>query len=424
MTKPDGAFGEAPAARRASVDAVLQWAWDAGTFTSNDAMPATGLTRSTTIEAVDELIALGLLRELPNAREAGAYRKGRPARRFELRAESGVVVGVDAGHMHLTAVVADLRGDVLSVTRRQSDEIAYAGEPASTGDRDRRRALVQSLIDGALRDVGRTRDEVLAVCIGVPAPVDAKGDSPAHRTDFWPRMNPDLKELVSRWAPIVRVENDAALAAVAEGTAGAAQGCRDYVTVLAGDRFGAGVVIDGRLLRGAHGGVGESVAFRHIAGVEGAFGIGYRLAEWARASIESGDLPDAHPLADPAASVDAKTILRLAAEGDDWAIALTERAALLLARIAGLYGTLYDPALIVVSGAVSSSLEPVLAAARPLVDEEVDLPAPEIVASTLGADVVALGATMAAVEAARAGVLSLPDLPSRLAHPDLDSLSA
>lgn len=410
----DDARRDGQALRRASIDAVLRWAWDAGTFTSSDAMPATGLTRSTTIEAVDQLIDRGLLRELPNARAAGDYRKGRPARRFELCADAAVVVGVDAGIFHVTAMVADLRGSLRGVTKIDTHARADAEHEEETDAAPRRRRLVQSVIDQALQAVGREREDVLAVSIGVPAPVDAHGRSPVHRTSFWRRMNPDLTALVGAWAPIVRVENDASLAAVAEGARGAAQGRRDFVAVLAGERIGAGVVIDGRLLRGAHGGVGESVAFDHVEGVEGAWGIGYRIAQWATASLSAGELPAGHPLA-ARDSVDAKTVLGLSQEGDPWAQGIVERAGALLARLVGVYGTFYDPALIVVSGAVSESLAPVIDAARERVDDELDLPAPEIVASTLGADVVAIGATMAAVESAREGVLTLSSLPRGLA---------
>ncbi len=37
---------------RASVDAMLAFAWDAGVFVATDAMAATGLRRSTAIDAI------------------------------------------------------------------------------------------------------------------------------------------------------------------------------------------------------------------------------------------------------------------------------------------------------------------------------------------------------------------------------------
>ncbi len=123
-----------PVPRRASLDALLRYAWDAEVFTAGDALAATGLSRSTTIEAIDDLVELGLVRELANARAGGDYRKGRPSRRFELRADAAVVVGVDAGQGHLVTTVADLRGRSLA-TRR---EVVGEGDDSAA----RRRELV------------------------------------------------------------------------------------------------------------------------------------------------------------------------------------------------------------------------------------------------------------------------------------------
>lgn len=217
-------------------------------------------------------------------------------------------------------------------------------------------------------------------------------------------MNPDLIESLSSWAPIVRVDNDASLAAVAEGTRGAAIGESDFVVLLAGERFGAGTVVDGRLLRGARGGAGEMVAFDHVMGVGTANGLGSRLAEWA---VDERDaLPREHPLrtSDPTA----RAVLELVVTGDPWARALTQRAGELLARVTAVFGSLFDPALVVVAGAVSQSIGPVLEAAREELPSELDLPAPRLVASELGADVVAIGAVAGAVQSAREKALRLP----------------
>lgn len=384
---------------------VLRFAWEAGSFVSDDAMATTGLTRTTTIDALDELIDLGLLRELPNARLAGEYRNGRPSRRFELRADAAVVVGMDAGRAHLTTTVADLRGATLA---RETTELDVSHD--SPGER---RAAVVSAIDSALAFAGRTRASVLAVCVGVPAPVDSHGRSPDHRDDFWRRMNPDLHDLLDEWVPIVRIENDASLAAVAEGSVGTAVGISDFVVLLAGERFGAGVVIDGRLLRGAHGGVGETVAFDHIAGVETADGLGTRLTQWVREASAVGAIPPGHPLdGAPADQLTGRAVIELSRSGDPWSRAIVERGGLLLARIAAVFGSLYDPARIIVAGAVAEGLEEVLEVARMRLPDELDLPAPHLALSSLGAASVATGAVSAAIEAARAGVLRLGGIPS------------
>ncbi|MDO8384205.1 MAG: ROK family protein [Microbacterium sp.] len=394
------------APRRASLDALLDYAWDAGIFTAGDAMPVVGLTRSTTIDALDELVERGLIRELPNAREVGDYSKGRPARRFEFCADAGVVVGLDAGRAHATTTVANLSGDVLAREHLTLDDDSVA----------RRRAVLESAVDDALAVAGLERGDVIALCAGVPAPVNSEGVSPTHHDGFWQRMNPDLIDMFGAWAPLVRVENDASLAAVAEGSLGVARGCRDYVTLLAGERLGAGVVVDGRLLRGAHGGVGEMIAFDQVSGVEGAWGLGYRAAQWAREAIAAGQVPPGHPLAGASADdISGRIVFELASAGDEFALAIVDRVGQMLARVTGVFASLLDPRMIVISGAVSAGVADVLVAARARLSDLLHVPPPELVASDLGGDVVSTGAVSAAIELARSGILSLTPLDRTLA---------
>lgn len=372
---------------------MLAFAWSTQDFTATEAMDTTGLTRSTAIDALDALVERGLLRELPNARLAGEYRKGRPARRFALREDAGVLVGVDAGHVHVTATVADLRSRPLA-TRRVTLELDHDPAPE-------RAALIGSAIDDALLAAGRQRADVLAMCVGVPAPVDADGRSPQHPTGFWARMNPDLVDTLA-WAPNLRIDNDASLAAVAEGTVGAAVGCRDYITLLAGARLGAGVVVDGVLLRGRHGGVGEMVAFDHVEGVGSADGLGARVGAWAAEALDGGRVdPEGALAAVPPDELDARRVLELAALGDPAALAIAERVGAVLARIVSVLGSMFDPERVVVSGGISAGVEDVVAAARRQLPTDLDLPAPDLVVSELGADVVVTGALAAASAAAR-----------------------
>ncbi|MDR7189562.1 putative NBD/HSP70 family sugar kinase [Microbacterium sp. BE35] len=389
------------ALRRASLDAVLGFAWDAEALTASDVIEHVGLTRSTAIDVIDELVERGLLAELPNARAVGEYQKGRPARRFAFRADTGCVVGLDAGRARLTATVADLRGATRVVRHLSADAPQDSPE-------DRRRDAAR-VVDDALAAAGITRTDVVALCVGVPAPVDRNGSSPSHRDDFWRRMNPSFGELFGEWVPIVRVENDASLAAVAERAVGAAVGYDDFVTLLAGERLGAGVWVDGTLLRGAHGGAAEMVAFDHVAGVEGAWGLGHRVAELARRAVAKGSLPSSSALrALDSAQIDAKTVLALAAEGDAGAVVVARQVGETLAVIAGVLGSLFDSRRIIVSGAVAAGAAPLIDAALDALPQELDLPAPEIVASDLGADIVSVGAVRAAVDAARTGALDLP----------------
>ncbi|WP_295818179.1 ROK family protein [uncultured Microbacterium sp.] len=384
---------------RASVDGVLDFAWDAGTFTATEAMRAASLTRSTAIEAIDTLIAAGVLQELPNARDAGEYRAGRPARRFRLRDDAGVVAALDAGDTHLTAAVSDLSGEVL--LRRQ-----IALSPAQSVDE--RRDTIVTHLRATLTEAGVTRDDVLSLCVGVAAPVTLQGQSPPHPEGFWERTNPGLIDALGDEADVVEVKNDAQLAAAAEGTGGEAVGCRDYVALLAGERLGAGVVVDGHLLHGAHGGVGEMFAFDFIRDVDSAFGLGPTLERLAREAIAKAETETTErsglAAMDPA-QVHGRDVLELAAGGDPLAIEITDAIGRVLARIVGVLGNMFDPERVIVCGAIADGIQPVLDAAQRTLAAQIHLPAPTLLRSHLGGDVVIRGALARARDSARATAL-------------------
>ena len=377
---------------RPSLGRVLDFAWSASVFTATDAMRSASLTRSTTIEAIDTLVDVAVLRELPNARDAGEYRAGRPARRFELRRDLGVVIGMDAGDTHVTVEVAELGGAVR--VHERSDL-----HPSQSVD-ERQDAILRSLTS-ALDTADVARDRVLAICAGVAAPVTRRGASPPHPEGFWERTNPQLAEILSDWAQAVEVKNDAQLAATAEAAVGEAVGCRDYIALLAGERLGAGVVVDGHLLHGAHGGVGEMLAFDAVRGVDSAYGLGPVLEKAARAALREAQ-ENGSPLGglDPDA-IDGEQVLRLAAAGDPVARQAAERTGQSLARIVGVLGSMFDPERIIVCGSIAEGIEPVLHAARAALPPRLHLPAPQLLRSRLGGDVVVRGAVARALELAR-----------------------
>ncbi|WP_245708927.1 ROK family protein [Ruania alba] len=390
--------------RRANAATVLRTAWNGAPFTASDLIAATGLTRSTVLGLCDELATSGWITELANARAAGSYSKGRPARRYAFNPTAGHVVGVDAGLHRVTASVADLAGAELGTAERTLAE--------DDTDRTLRRTTVLDVVEDALDRAGVAPDEVLVTVAGVPAPTDSRGDSPADH-DFWNRMNPGLPQALARPGRTVVVENDANLAAVAEGAVGSGKHLTSFAVLLSGERFGSGLIVDGELLRGRTGGAGELRLLDLVDGVGGPEGLGYVAREMVREAIDAGMVPAGSALlrAGPEGP-DAEHVFAAALNGDSLATDIVARLADRLARVCAVIATMLDLERIVVAGAIAPALEPVVSQATALLEEYTHPPFPTIVASELGADAVRTGALHRALALVRANPLDFT-LPAR-----------
>ncbi|WP_051274532.1 ROK family protein [Cellulomonas sp. URHD0024] len=388
--------------RDASTRLVLEHLWDVDEVTGSALIDATGLSRATVHDVCEGLVERGWATELESLRVGDDHRTGRPARRYAFDPRAGVVVGVDAGQHRISATVADLRGVTLSRT-------VLPVVPVRDGTADRRLALIEDGTLSALADAGAPPGTVLAVAVGVPAPVDRDGRTTFRDNPFWELMNPDIAtHLHDRHGWTALTDNDANLAAVAEQWRGHGATARCQVTLLAGERFGAGVVDDGRLLRGAHGGVGEMRYLDLVDGVGSATGIAALVREDARAQLRrlargaGSSLQDLDP-----GMLEATHVLAAARAGDPLAVSVVEHVAALLARVVATFASIYDPERVIIAGAVAESCEPLLELVRSDLDRYVDPPGMEVLASSLGRDVVTVGAVKRALDHVREHALEI-----------------
>ncbi len=385
---------------RASTAAILGYAWDAEVFRTDDAMTATGLTRSTTINALEELISLGLIRELSNTRADNSYRFGRPSRRFEFHANAGILLGIDAGRFSITITVADLRGKAIAHFQRRLG-------PSDDVPQSRRLALMES-VTRALGELSLRADDVVAVTVGVPAPVNSHGYSPSHPDGFWQDMNSGFRDYLKDTFPIVRVENDATLAAHAEALLGSMTDCQNFVSLLAGMRLGAGVMLDGKVVYGANGGAGELEVFNYVKGLEHQSGLVDLIDRWIKEDLLSGAIPATHPLAQiPLSELTAELEIPYMRASDPDMRAVVERVGEFLARSCEVLSCVYDPEYVVVCGQIAQAIGDSISHAQKLLDSRAYLPMPHLIQSALGNDIVSLGAVASARIAAQAGILAL-----------------
>ncbi|WP_144714755.1 ROK family protein [Curtobacterium pusillum] len=384
-----------PPHRGTSAGTLLEYAFTVRAFTATEAIDATGLTRSTVLAACEELVRLGWVRELDDARAAGEYRIGRPARRYELDTAAGVVVGVDAGQHRVAVLVADVRGTVLG---RAEGALGDSGLDVPV-----RLGVLGETVAAALADAGVDPTRVLVSVLGIPAPVDAGGASPGDG-GFWDRMNPGFADAVPGHRVVV--ENDANLAALAERPS---SGDASFAALLSGERFGSGLVVDGVLLRGAHGGAGEMRVLDLVEGVGSSDGIGATARRLVAEAVAAGAVPADSPLA---ADAGATAVFAAARAGDPVAVGIVDKLGDRLARVCVLLASLLDIDRVVVAGAIAEPAGAVIERARAWLDGRGFDPVPEIVASSLGADVVVIGAVAHAVDAVRADPLSFALRPA------------
>lgn len=395
MTDQLNALPIAPASsttvRRANARLVLTELWASGagdTVTANELMVLTGLTRATVLAVCDDLVGLGWLQESSGSGGSAAGTAGRPPRRFSFCAEAGYVVGVDVGDASIRAGVADLRGRIVGRARRQ------AGFAADQGAE--REAAIRDVIAAALADAEIPADRVRVISFGLAAPVRPSGGTPtpAHGT-YWGRMQLDPAKVLagrsdwSGWS--VLVNNDANLAALAAGAHGEADPNGDYVVLLSGERFGAGIVAGGRLLLGRDGGAGDL----HFLGLLSGVGNQYGLAATARQLWT----------ATPGAS--ALAVFEAARTGDLAATAVVRTLADRLAQVVAALASLLNPERVIVAGAVATSLGQVIDLCRQRLPEYAQLP-PEVTASALGGDIVLLGAIQAGIKQVAETALDRP----------------
>jgi predicted NBD/HSP70 family sugar kinase/biotin operon repressor len=218
-----------------------------GRISQADIARVTGLSRTTVHTLVSELKNSGLVHEVETS--AHDIRGGRPAVQLMLRDSSLAVVGIDFGHSHVQVAVADIAHNVLAERRRDLDVRHDARTALDTATR----MVVEVLAEGHVE-----RKAVIAAGIGVPGPVD-RGRGTAGSATILPgwtgvRIATEMQQLLGM---PVEIENDANLGALAEMTWGAGRECSNFAYIKAATGIGAGIVIDGRLLRGASGTAGE-----------------------------------------------------------------------------------------------------------------------------------------------------------------------
>ncbi len=338
-----------------------------------DIATATGLNKATVSSLVTDLIDRRLLRE------SGLLgsRIGRPATMLTLEGRPYAAIGIEIAADHVNAVAVDFTGSRLLTWRR-----AAPGPDTPPGRTVAAVAALAARVVGKVTGQGRT---VLGLTLGVPDGVMEGLAAQVNRSLHDPAFE-------------VTVASAATLAALAEQRDGA--GRADLVHLHGGIGVTAGIIADGRPLRGARGlagAVGHLVVDPDGAecacGRRGCLDLDLGLPGLVRNVLGEGAAP-----ADWGAAVE--RIVALAHTGDAAAVAALTAAGARLGVAVRTLADVLDPEVVLLGGVLHPLAPWLVPAATARLDGR-----PVVAPSTVEPNAVALGGAALALARLEAGEL-------------------
>ena len=222
---------------------VLQVLCDHGAMSRAELAKLAGVTRATIGNIVQGLIDDRLLEE--GEPKTGLGRVGKPGTPVWFGPLAGLTAAIAIGPGRVEGALVNARGDLLGTASR-----VLPSKADGSG--------VAKVVDRVLRAVLEPKTTVLGVGIAVPGVVDTTRGSVIGSGQIPGLDGAAIVDSLARvWRFPVRIDNDSRAQALGEKWFGEGKGLDSFVSVQTGHGIGAGVVINGVLLRGRDGLGGE-----------------------------------------------------------------------------------------------------------------------------------------------------------------------
>lgn len=210
-----------------------------------DIAQATGLSPATVTSVTADLITKGLIKETPAMSVQSGAKRGRPRVNLVVRSEAHVVAGIGFGDNSIVVALMDFQGNRI-------DEFTMASMVPVLAASDAVQLLKQAL-DGALMQAKLTVADISGVGVAIAGYVNA----PLGQVYWSPNLaerDVAFQEMLHRkFCCPVFLENDANVLALAEQRIGLGKNVQNFVVISVEAGVGMGIVVDGKLYRGANG---------------------------------------------------------------------------------------------------------------------------------------------------------------------------
>jgi predicted NBD/HSP70 family sugar kinase len=335
---PPNPLGNRDLIRAINRSAVLNTVKTHGPISRAEIARLTRLSDATISGITAELISDDLVFE----KEIGDSIGGRRPILLALNPLGGYVVGMKLSENQVLGVLTDLEATVLAKQTQSLDNHSLEQILDSL-----------SLVVGTLvRQRNLDQKQLLGVGLGLPGIVDGQHGRLRYSPTFDWRDVPIGDLLSERVHSPVYIGNDVDTLSLAEKLFGKGQGLENFLTVTIGRGVGLGIVVNGQIYNGFHGGAGE---FGHTvidpSGPQCACGnhgcletyVSDRaLLQKAREAVKRGELPVTTQSLD--------VLLQQAQEGNPYALVIFTQAGQVLGRgIANLIN-IFSPQKIILSG--------------------------------------------------------------------------
>lgn len=368
--------------------AALKLLLDDGPQTRAQLAERTSMSKVTASQMMERLQGRGLV-EVVGSKSGG---RGPNASLYAAVPSFAYVVGVEIGPSSARGACADFTGRIVG---RAEATVEGSTDPV---------AVVRRVVLDAVSAAGVEMGKVARVVLGTPGVIDpATGeigfswDLPAWHRGLLTALNEEL-------VPEVSIENDVNLATVAEQRSGGAGGASDFVYAWFGRGLGLGVILGGKLHRGATGAAGE-IGFLPVPGGElPTGGVVTRLSQGSYQRVIGGaavlDIGTKHGFAGPEPADVVRSAVEAGAEGT---ACLDEIArGLALGIVAAC--VLLDPTVVVLGGPVGYAGGLELAGRVAAQTVQLAPVNPSVVAGTVASEPVIRGAILLGLDAVRVGL--------------------
>ena len=335
---------------------------EAGPISKARLIEALNFSRGKISAEVARLIEKGLLAEDGLAESEG----GRRSSLLIIPPSAGLVAAVDIGATSIDVALTTLGSELVA----QRGEGADVGEgPLSVLDR------VNNLLSQLIDEQSASPRDVLAIGVGVPGPVEQASGllTVPPIMPGWDRF-PIRDAFAGEYAAPVFVDNDVNVMALGEHWGGVAKGVADVIFVKIGTGIGSGIIVGGRLHRGAQGCAGD---FGHICvdpdgpvctcgntGCLEAMAAAPAIVLQAERCAREGESPLLMALLQERGELTMKGVGEAARRGDYCALTIIRRSGKLIGQTLASAVNVLNPSMIVIGGGVSRVGHALLAEVR------------------------------------------------------------